>query len=1392
MRRPALLLIAVLALVAIPAAHAQGSGPGVHPEPGPGVTVHHPVHFDISPPLRDMKPLPPSEGASLPPELKLPPWINTIAPPPTAPPGPHVLQTWPGRQAMPAPIIDFDGVGYGTPLPVPPGGNYAPNWTPPDTEGDVGTNYYVQWVNLAFAVFSKSTGAIVYGPLDGNTIWQGFGGRCESDNSGDPIVKYDHFANRWIFTQFAVGSTPYTQCIAVSTTSDPTGPYYRYAYSYSYFNDYPKLAVWPDGYYITYNMFNGNFFAGGQVCAFDRTTMLTGGDATEQCFGPYSSYGGWLPSDVDGPNLPPSGSPNYVLAFGTNSLLLWKFHVDWTTPGNSSFTGPTAISVASFSEACSSSNGTCIPQPGGVLLDSLADRVMYRLAYRNFGDHESLVVNHSVNAGGGVSGVRWYELRDPNGAHTIYQSGTYSPDSTYRWMGSIAMDHMGNMALGYSASDSSTYPSIWYAGRLVSDSLGQLPQAETIILNGTGYQASSSRWGDYSSMSIDPTDDCTFWYTQEYHAANGTTNWKTRIASFKYPDCTLCSTTAPSGLTATASGNNAIQLSWGSVSGATEYRLYRSTSTGTGYSQIATITAPAASYLDTGLQGGTTYYYVVTAYDACESVYSSEASATAEGPCDQPPTFAGISSAVPSTLSACAIDLSWSAATAHCGGPVSYSVYRSTSTGFTPSAANRIAAAFSGTSYTDASGLANGTTYYYIVRATDEANGQEDANIAEASTSASGSGMPIDESFPTGDPPAGWSIVDGGTGTQHWTTTNPGGRSTPGGMTAPFEIIDSDYDGRGRTQNDSLITPGFSSAGAISVTLEFDTYYRDYDTNDFAYIDVSSNGGSSWTNLDTWTTNHGSASAAIHETYDTTALAGSSTNVKVRFRYVATWGWYWFVDNVKVTVLGACSSTPSDPLYLTVRSVNGEDKLEWVNPQAPYSSTNICRSTSGYPDPSTCTPLTTRTGTVGAYDSWTDTGLTNNITYYYTAFVDGGTGAYSSGREAWGRPLDSSGHIKWAYHTAAASLTPPGVRPGTLGTGATYAVSNDRILHGMNTTASGGDWPRTTPFAWEPMAMNGPAGARPGVVPTTVVPGADTVTFLGAEDGHVYAADAKTGTTLWQSAQLANMLLASPSGTFTAFGGSYDQLFIGTRSATSDNAVYALDPSDGATRWSFNNGGGAGGIGIISSGAAVDVTANRLYFTSRARGGGSSNTLWCISFTDTGASLVWGVPVGDIDGAPVLYQGRLYVGTNDGHVYAINPTNGATLWTETLTTGDGPVKGFVSPEASPTLPRRLYFATTTKMWALNDNGSSASLAWSVSTIGGPSIPLAPYGASKLYVGSSDGSLYQLDAASGNVDTSLMLGDGSGAVGSPAYDTVNNIAYVGSEAGVVYAVTLPLQ
>jgi hypothetical protein len=448
-----------------------------------------------------------------------------------------------------APGQNFDGV------------NNRNGVYPPDTNGDVGPNHYVQWVNLSLAIYSK-TGTLLYGPTNGNTIFSGFAGPCSTSNNGDPIVLYDREADRWMVSQFAIpgGSTGYHQCIAISQTPDPTGAWYRYDFLYSTtkLNDYPHFGVWPDGYYMSVNQFTpsgGSWaWAGQGVAVFEREKMLLGQTARMvkfDLFGVDPDLGGMLPSDIDGPTAPPAGAPNPFMQFDDDAygfpndqLQMWSLHADWANTANSTFTKTIELPTAAADSILCGGSRNCIPQAGtSVKLDAISDRLMYRLQYRNFGDHESLVVNHTVDVSGADrAGIRWYELRNGGSGWSIFQQGTFSPDANHRWMGSAAMNGAGGIAIGYSVSSSTMYPSIRYTGRVASDPAGTLPQGEGTIIDGTGAQTgSASRWGDYSMLAVDPADDCTYWFTTEYLQTTGNIlnpiPWRTRIASFTLPDC---------------------------------------------------------------------------------------------------------------------------------------------------------------------------------------------------------------------------------------------------------------------------------------------------------------------------------------------------------------------------------------------------------------------------------------------------------------------------------------------------------------------------------------------------------------------------------------------------------------------------------------------------------------------------------------------------------------------------------------------------------------------------------------------------------------------------------------------------------------------------------------
>lgn len=468
------------------------------------------------------------------------------------------LQTSASLPFQPTVGVNVLGVGIGF-------DNYVVPDAPTDVNLSVGDTQVVEWVNVSYAVFDKTTGAALTGPIEGNMLWSSLGGPCAANNNGDIIAQWDKIAHRWVLTQPVFNGPPFYSCFAISTTPDATGTYFLYQFnaccngnSSSGFPDYPKVGVWRDAYYQHQNMFNNQLSAyiGSGVCAYESKKMLVGDKTAKQiCFLDDSNGtlfdDSMLPADIDSQTaLPPAGMPEVFIgsidnANPGNNLYEYLFHVDFTNPNNSTFTGVDGampIAVNQYSLACGGF-GSCIQQKGvRDVLDSLGDRLMYRLAYRRTPyaahAHQSFLVSHSVTAGSSV-GERWYEFRSPFNnptALTVFQQGTYAPDSTYRWMGSLAMDKVGNIALAYSTSSSSQFPSINVTGRVPSDPLGQM-ESEALIFAGTGSQIdTANRWGDYTDVAVD-NDGCTFWYANQYYTTTGTFAWSTRVASFSFPTC---------------------------------------------------------------------------------------------------------------------------------------------------------------------------------------------------------------------------------------------------------------------------------------------------------------------------------------------------------------------------------------------------------------------------------------------------------------------------------------------------------------------------------------------------------------------------------------------------------------------------------------------------------------------------------------------------------------------------------------------------------------------------------------------------------------------------------------------------------------------------------------
>jgi hypothetical protein len=535
---------------------AAGESAGASRRAGIYRGVLQPVRFDVSPPLRQIPPKPMRSYVE----------DQRYEDPPSGLEGPlgpqsfdPAVQNEVGDGTIPDPLLSFDGHS-----------NLC-GCSPPDPVGDVGPEHYVEMSNLHFEIFDKS-GALVFGPVANNTLWSGFGGECEQDNAGDPIVLYDQFADRWILTQFTSSGPEFFNCVAVSTTGDPTGSYYRYAFSTgSNFPDYPKYGLWTDALYISTREFLGGSFDGVGAYAVNRAELLAG-DPGAQVISflvppgttPYEVGDGLLPADIDGNDLPPDGSPAYYVGsmddggpYGApqDALTLWKFVANFADGPSSSFTLTDTIPITPYDTQypCSPSSRHCIPEPtttNKIDILSYRQRPLHRLAYRNFGSYEALVTNQSVEAATAPSraGVRWWELRSPNSSPLVYQEGTYAPnDGIHRWMASVAMDRNGNLALGYSVSSLTAigvFPGLRYTGRRISDPLGTLALGEGVLHTGTGSQTGSQRWGDYTSLNVDPVDDCTFWYVNEYVPVNSALGWRMRIGAFKLP---LCGSTVLTG-----------------------------------------------------------------------------------------------------------------------------------------------------------------------------------------------------------------------------------------------------------------------------------------------------------------------------------------------------------------------------------------------------------------------------------------------------------------------------------------------------------------------------------------------------------------------------------------------------------------------------------------------------------------------------------------------------------------------------------------------------------------------------------------------------------------------------------------------------------------------------
>jgi len=933
------------------------------------------VHFDISDPLRDIKVKKPAfwkkwikeEERKVPNKFHIKPVLY----PAYMNQADGALQKSVGKEALGAlitPLINFDGLDNSD--------NTEGRVTPPDPAGDVGPNHYVQAVNCMLQIFSKS-GVSLYGPVTTSTLWTGFTGNWSGHNDGDAIVMYDEAADRWIISQFAVDCGTYPnfteyELVAVSKTGDPTGEYYRYAFKFDHMPDYPKMGVWHDGYYISANRFNTNNssspFMGAAIGVLERDKMLAGDASAQMIYYKSETLGGsgsssgadcgsMLPGDCDG-DFAAAGTPNYFSYInddswgGNDELRIWSLKPDWTTPANSVCTYVTALPVAAFATFLSYE----ISQKGVSLkLDDLSDRLMYRMQYRNMGTHESMVTCHTVNSGSNIAGVRWYEMRKTGSSWSLYQQGTYAfTDSKSRWMGSIAMNGSGDIALGYTLSGTTAYPSIYFTGRKQGDALGTMTIPESPIKIGSASMSGADRWGDYAMMSIDPVDDKTFWHTNEYVGTyGGSYPWSTRIASFVFANTPIIVTLPATNVTGTSATLNGTVNPNGL---ATEYHFNWGTSIS--YGNVTPVISAGAGSADVivneainGLTPGSTYHFQLVASNTDGIVNGIDFSFIA-GQADV--STSDITDITSTTATAGGIVL------ADGGSTVTRGVCWSTSAN--PTTSNALTTDGTGTGVYNSSiaGLIPGTLYHVRAYASNAAGTVYGKDVTFTSAALGSPVATAATSINSGGFTANWNKVNGAASynldvSLYQTFSISGGSSTltegfNSGTTAPagwtFTNIGATYTSTGNygTASPSLKLDATGDAvetsTLASAATQLSFWCKGQSTNTESALLVEGFNGTSWVTIDNFNPLPTSATTKTYSTTSSPALAAGF--VKFRFSYSKSTG-NFALDDVSITAGGSVPSfingfddlsvnadsaivsglTPSTPYFYRVRAKNG-------------------------------------------------------------------------------------------------------------------------------------------------------------------------------------------------------------------------------------------------------------------------------------------------------------------------------------------------------------------------------------------------------------------------------------------------------------------------------------
>ncbi|NVO18476.1 MAG: T9SS type A sorting domain-containing protein [Bacteroidetes bacterium] len=947
-----------------------------------------------------------------------------------------------------APLVNFDG--------------QTSPYYPPDCNGTAGPNHYMQTVNCTYAIYNK-TGTLVAGPTDMNLLFSGVTGSTYND--GDPIVLFDEQSQRYVATEFSISGSNDYMMIAVSSTNDPTGTWYKYSFDVADMPDYPKFGVWQDGYYMGDNNSSGN-----DIYVFQRSVMLTGGTSPQMVgfnnpFRPTSIDGFMCVPPVDNDGVAaPAGAPGMFIAFnddaiggGADELWIYELAVNWTTPSASTFNRVQQLAVAPF-DSNFGNDWTNIAQPGTTQqLDAIPQVIMNVPQYRNFGTYQALVCCHSVDVDNtDHAGVRWYELRrgtQTSGNWAIRQQGTYAPDANSRWMGSIMLNGSGKIGLGYSVSSSTVYPSIRFTGQTsaaYSAASGVMDLPEDVIQTGAYSQTGVERWGDYSQMSVDPSDDQTFWYTDEYIGSGGAR--KTKIASFKIgnnPAIVTVAATAVTGTSATLNGTvnpNGLSTNYHFEWGTT---VSYGNNTPTVSAGSGTSTVPVNASIS-GLTSGQTYHFRLVGVNSDGTSNGLDLSFTPGAASVTTTAVSGIT--LTSAISGGnVITDGGSAVTARgvCWGttanPVATGNHTTDGSG-------------TGTFISNIIGLSSNTTYHVRAYATNS-SGTYYGDDLTFTTLCGTYSLPFTESFSGTIIPNCWSQIDHQGNNQVWQFGTITSQSPNPSLTGNYAFLNSDAYGSGNSQNADLISPTIDMTGYTAITIQFNHYFKSYSgsSGTFSY---SIDNGTTWTQLQSYNTTSATNPAAYNQVV--AALSGQA-NVKLKWNYTGTWGYSWAIDDVHITGTASGPTLSVTPPNQNVGTSAGNTSFN-VTSNSPWTVTS---------DALWCTVPASGTGNGTLMATYTQNTAPGPRTANITVTVAGLTPVVVTVTQAGNAPTltvtppnqtvaSPAGNVPFTVTTASAwtavsdaawcSVTPSGTGNGTIT--ATYTLNGTTSTRIANITVT--------------------------------------------------------------------------------------------------------------------------------------------------------------------------------------------------------------------------------------------------------------------------------------------------------------------------------------------------